>query len=93
VGEDRDPRGKEIAEPDPPQELGAHPIGDSVDHLAAVLSRVDVRAERRGPSGSPRRFRETRRLRIRPRLHTDAAHVWLRSMVRAAGKTLSVAPG
>jgi DNA-binding transcriptional LysR family regulator len=25
-----------------------------------------------------------------PRLHTDAAHVWLRSMVRAAGKALSL---
>jgi hypothetical protein len=24
-----------------------------------------------------------------PRLHSDAAHVWLRSIVRAAGKTLS----
>jgi hypothetical protein len=23
-----------------------------------------------------------------PRLHTDAAHVWLRTMVRAAGNTL-----
>jgi hypothetical protein len=40
------PRREEIAETDAPEKLGANPIGDDIDHLTAVLRRVDVRAER-----------------------------------------------
>jgi len=46
VGLFRRPRSEEVAEADPSQKLGADPIGDDVDYLTTILSRVAVCAER-----------------------------------------------
>jgi hypothetical protein len=33
---------QDVSEADPPQQLGAHPVGDTIDNFGAVLRRVDV---------------------------------------------------
>jgi DNA-binding transcriptional LysR family regulator len=64
-------------------------------NLIATVPRRLAELERHDPAikflKPPAEMRGFRYLMIwHPRLHTDAAHVWLRSMIAATGKTLAV---